>query len=170
GVVDISGSADGKSLDVGGKMRVGKSLRLSEKLDVGGRAEVEDDLVAESIDVGGKVRAREIIAEDRVSVGGSIVTDVGVKASSIEIGRRGRVIGTIRADEVLISRGAGVEDVYAGKITMERNAQARNLYGERIYVESGCRVEGEVQYTTSLEAEKSVYFMRTPIEVEKLPP
>jgi cytoskeletal protein CcmA (bactofilin family) len=169
GVVEISGSAEGKSLDVGGKMRVEESLRLSGKLDVGGIAEVEGDLAAESIDVGGRVRAREITAEDRVSVGGSIITDAGVKASYVVIGRRGKVIGPIRADEVLISRRANVEEVYSGKINMEENARARNLYGERIYIESGCHIEGEAQYTANLETEKDVSFAKSPVKVEKLP-
>jgi cytoskeletal protein CcmA (bactofilin family) len=59
--------------------------------------------------------------------------------------------------------------VCGGEITMEGNARVRNLYGERIYIGSGCRVEGEVQYTASLETEKGVSFSRSPIKVEKLP-
>ncbi|MFB0522467.1 MAG: hypothetical protein ACETV1_01735 [Candidatus Bathyarchaeia archaeon] len=169
GVVEISGSAEGESLDVGGRIRAGESLRISGKLDVGGKAEVEGELAAESIDVGGKVEAHEITAKNEVSVGGSIITDAGVKASYVGIGRCGRVVGSIRADEVLIGRRASVEDVYGGRVTMEGNARARNLYGERIYIESGCRVEGKVQYTRSLETEKGVFFAERPVKVEKLP-
>jgi len=130
---------------------------------------VEGELVAESIDVGGKVEAHEITAKNEVSVGGSIITDAGVKASYVGIGRHGRVVGPIRADEILIGRRASVEDVYGGKIVMEGNARARNLYGERIYIESGCRVDGEVQYIANLEAENGVSFAKKPVKVASLP-
>jgi cytoskeletal protein CcmA (bactofilin family) len=102
-------------------------------------------------------------------VGGSIETIEGVNAVYVRIGRRGRVKGPIRAEEAVISRRAAVEDIYAKTITIERDAKARNLHGERIRLESGCHVYGEVQYTESLETERSVSFAKTPEKVSKLP-
>lgn len=130
---------------------------------------MKGSLTAERIDIGGRVRAHEISAKNEVSVGGSIATDVGVRASEVRIGRNGKVIGPIHAGEVLIRRGAHVEDVYGRKIVAEREARARDLYGETIHIESGCRVEGEVQYTASLETGRDVFFAKSPMKVEKLP-
>jgi len=148
---------------------VGTSMRLSGKLDVGGKIEVKDVLSAKIIDVGGSLKAHEVTAKDEVSVGGLINTVVGVNASFVEIGRRGKVTGPIRANEVLVGERACVEDVYADEITMEMNAEARNLYGKRIRVESGCRIGGEVRFIESLESEKGVFYSKPPVKVEKLP-
>jgi len=102
-------------------------------------------------------------------VGGSIDTVVGVNASYVEIGRRGKVSGPIHANEVLIGERAHVEDVYADKITMEGKGQARNLYGQRIRIEAGCNIRGEVHFTQSLESEKGVSYTKPPVKVDKLP-
>ena len=68
----------------------------------------------------------------------------------------------------MIGTRAHVEDVYGGKIIMEGDGRARNLYGGGIYIESGCRVDGEVKYTVSLETRKGVSFAKSPAKVEKL--
>ena len=169
GVVEFSGSAQGNDLDVGGTVHVGAHLQLSGKLDVGGTIDVKGDLTAQTVDVGGSVKAHSATAMDEVLVGGSITTVVGVKAPYVRIGRRGEVTGPIRANEVLISEGARVEDVCARTITMEERARARNLYGERIFIESECHIYGEVQYTESLRIERGVSFATPPVKVEKLP-
>ncbi len=130
---------------------------------------MKDALTAKAIDVGGSLKAREVTAKDEVSVGGSIDTVVGVKASYVEIGRRGKVSGPIHANEVLIGERANVEDVYADKITMERKAQTRNLYGQRIRIETGCNILGEVHFTQILESEKGVSYTKPPVKVDKLP-
>jgi hypothetical protein len=52
---------------------------------------------------------------------------------------------------------------------MERDAEARNLYGETIRLESDCRVHGEVKYTESLETERGVTIAKPPQKVSKLP-
>ncbi|MDH5447755.1 MAG: hypothetical protein OEY24_01215 [Candidatus Bathyarchaeota archaeon] len=168
GVIAISGSAEGTNIDVGGKVKVGGDMKLSEKLDVGGVADIDKELIAQDIDVGGRLCARKATASKRASVGGSIETVEGVSASYVRIGRRGKVRGPMKADEAVVSRRAQVEDVYAKIITLERDAKARNLYGERIRLESGCNVYGEVQYTESLETERGVTFAKTPQKVDKL--
>jgi len=168
GVTEISGTAEGESLDVGGTVRIGASLRLSGRLDIGGKIEVEGDLFASEIDVGGSVKAKKITA-GKVWAGGSIITEDGVQAHYVEIGRRGKVEGPVYADEVLVRERATVSDVNAKSIEMEKQAQARNLYGEKIHIESGCQIFGEVKYTRSLETEKGVKIAKPPEKVEKLP-
>jgi hypothetical protein len=79
------------------------------------------------------------------------------------------VDGPIYADEVLIRERATVVDIHAKLIEMERKAQARNLWGGSIHLESDCQVFGEVKYTQSLETEKGVKLVKPPEKVEKLP-
>jgi cytoskeletal protein CcmA (bactofilin family) len=169
GLVSITGSAEGDNLDVGGTVQVRGDLKLSGTMDVGGKVEVDYELAARRVDVGGRLQARKVVVEERVSVGGSIVTVDGVQAPKVRIGRRGEVRGSIRASEVVIGEKARVEDVYAKTITLERGTTARNLYGERISLESHCHILGEIQYTENLETERGVTFSRTPQKVDKLP-
>jgi len=70
---------------------------------------------------------------------------------------------------MLIGERATVEDVYAKSIIMEEKARARNLYGERINIESDCHISGGVQYTESLRTERNIFFSKTPQKVGKLP-
>lgn len=169
GVIEISGWAEGDFIDVGGKLYVGEFLKLSGKIDVGGKAEVNGDLTAQTIDVGGSLEANQIQAEDTVSVGGALETKMGTKASKVKIGKHGEVTGPIFAEEALIREKAHVEDIHAKTIILKEKVTARSLYGEKIFVGSQCHVTGEVQYTESLEAEKDVFFAKTPQKVEKLP-
>ncbi|MCK4497946.1 hypothetical protein KAU25_01975 [Candidatus Bathyarchaeota archaeon] len=169
GVVSISGSGEGKSLNVGGQIKVGGDLTLSGAFDVGGIAEVNGNLSGEDVSVGGRLHAGKIVAQNRVSVGGSVETIEGVYTSHFRIGRRGKVVGLVKADEALIGRGARVDDVFAKTMTLEREASAENLYGERIRLERGCRISGEVQYVEDLKTERDVSFAQEPRKVSKLP-
>ena len=168
GIVEISESATGESLNIGGAVRVGSSLQLSRKLEVGGQVEIGEFLTAMEIDVGNSLKARKVSASKSAKVGGSITTILGVAAGSLEVGRRSEVKGSIRANEVIIGDGASVEDIHAKNIFVGRTSRARNLYGERITIESGCQVSGDVYYSESLQAEKNVFFARTPHKVSQL--
>jgi len=169
GVVEISGSAQGDDLDVGGKVRVDGDMKLSRNLDVGGMAAVGGELTAQNIDVGGRLSGKKITAAAKVSVEGSIDTIEGVHASYVEIGEDGEVRGPIKSVEAVISEGARVEDVHAKTITLESEATARNLYGERIRLESDCHIYGEVLYTERLETGEGVTSAKRLQKVDKLP-
>jgi cytoskeletal protein CcmA (bactofilin family) len=126
-------------------------------------------LIAREIDVGNNLKAKKVSASKSTKVEGSITTILGVAAGSLEIGRRSEVKGPIRANEVIIGDTASVEDIHARSIFVGERARARNLYGERITIESGSHISGEVHYTESLQAERNVFFARTPYKVSKLP-
>jgi cytoskeletal protein CcmA (bactofilin family) len=104
-----------------------------------------------------------------VEVGGSIITVEGVIARFVEIGRRGKVRGPIRAAQVIIGRDARAEDIYGAKILIRNGAHAENIYGENVTIESDCYIDGEVKYTDALKTGKDVYFKNPPEKVERLP-
>jgi len=153
---------------VGGKVQVGDKLKLSGRLEVGGIVEIGGELSAQDVEVGGRLYARKVTANAKVSVGGSVETVDGVHATQVRIGRRGEVKGPIKADKAVISANARVEDVSAKKIVLERDVRAGNLYGERIELESGCHINGAVQYTKNLETGRGIIFAKTPEKVDKL--
>ena len=104
-----------------------------------------------------------------MEVGGSIVTVEGVTAQSVEIGRRGKVLGPIKADQVVINRDAHAEDIYGKKILLRNGAHAGNVYGENITIESNCHVSGEVHYTGELRISDHVSLDKEPQKVDTLP-
>jgi cytoskeletal protein CcmA (bactofilin family) len=104
-----------------------------------------------------------------VEVGGSIVTDQGVAAQSIEIGKRGDARGPLKAEEVIIGRDAHVESVYGKRIVLESGAHAENIYGEDITIESHCQISGEAQYTHELRLEERASLANEPRKVDRLP-
>ena len=104
-----------------------------------------------------------------VRVGGRIETREGTKAATVEIGRRGKIIGVAVAEEVLLGERAQATDIYAGSLTMEEQSKARNIYAKKAYIERGCKITGELQYTEELKKEEDVYFTVEPRKTDRLP-
>jgi len=121
------------------------------------------------MEVGGALRARKITAEESVEVGGSITTEEGVTARLVEIGRNGDVHGPLKADQVIIGKGASAETVYGKNVLLRSGAQAERVYGENITIEHNCRISGEIQYTSELSIAESVWIAKPPQKVDKLP-
>jgi cytoskeletal protein CcmA (bactofilin family) len=169
GTVSIDGDATGEDIKVGGTVKVTKNLTLSENLKVGGTVKIGEAVKAYTIKVGGKIEAEKAEA-DRAIETNTLITTLGAKAEYIEIGRRGKVMGPIIADEALIKRRAHIEDIYAKSVELRNGCRVRNVYAEDIRMESNCTVDGEVNYTTSLRSERNVSFAFEPKKTEKLPP
>jgi cytoskeletal protein CcmA (bactofilin family) len=169
GKVEIAGSGVGEEVDVGGTLGVGGSLKISGSLDVGGRVEVCNEVSAKTIEVGGLLRAGKATAEEGITVGGAITTKEGAIGRYVEIGRRGRVQGPIRADKVVIGKDARVESIYGKRILLETGAEAQDVYGESITIESHCRINGEVSYTNDLRLDRNISLAKEPKKVESLP-
>ncbi len=131
--------------------------------------EVEEEISAKDIEVGGVLRSRKATVEERVEVGGSIDTVEGVTAGFVEIGKRGKIRGPVRADQVVISRDAHAEDIYGKKVLLGKGVHAENIYGENIVIESHCHISGEVQYTGELRMNEHVSLAKKPQKVDKLP-
>jgi len=169
GKVDITGSGQGKEVEVGGRVDIGGSLKLSGDLEVGGKADVTGEVAVRNVDVGGTLRARKVTVETRVEVGGSLDAQEGTTAAFVEIGNRGEIRGPVRADEIVIGKDAHVDDVHGRRVVLRTGAQASNVYGEDITIESHCDVSGEVQYTNELRMGSDIRVARQPQKVAKLP-
>ncbi len=107
--------------------------------------------------------------EASVDVGGRIETEEGTKATKVEIGRNGKIIGVVVAKDVLLGEKAEVEDIYAESLVMEEQSTARNVYTKRVHLERGCRIIGELQYTEELKREQEVTLAKEPVKAAHLP-
>jgi len=170
GAAKLLGKASGKNVDVGGSLKTEASLILTEKLDVGGSVVVNTDLiVAGEIEVGGSLRAGNLIESPIVDIGGSIKGSRIKAVKEFRIGRRGEVSGFVESTDITVSEQVRGDSFYGDTIRVEERARVKNLYGRVIYIERDVTVEGEVQYTESLEAESGVNFRKAPEQVKKLP-
>ena len=93
----------------------------------------------------------------------------GAIAHFAEIGRRGKVIGPIKADQIDIGRDAHAENLHGKKVLLRSGAHAKNVYGEEITIESRCRISGDVQYTSNLRVNRDASLAKPPQKVNKLP-
>src|SRR6266571_3315146 len=169
GLATLNEGGTGGDVDVGGLLRVSGSLTLEKDLDIGGKAYIGAELSLDSLEVGGSMEANQIIAQKDIEVGGDLKTVKGAKADKVELGHNSRTSGPIVAREVSIGHGGRVEDVFADTLEMEHGSRARNLYFRQGTLESGVYVEGEVQYTGSIEASSDVRFAIPPSKVTELP-
>lgn len=169
GKVEIKGSGKGVEMEVGGRVEIDGRLEISRGLEVGGKIEAHDEIVAENIEVGGVLSAKKATAKERIEVGGLIETVQGIFASLIEIGSHGKIRGPAEADQIIVGRDAHVETIRGRKIHMKRGATAENIYGEDITIENGSRINGEIKYTKKLETEGNVSFAKEPQKVTTLP-
>jgi len=64
---------------------------------------------------------------------------------------------------------AEAEDIYAQNVTLKRDCRARNIYANRVQIESGSKISGKILYTESLYADSDVQFQTNPEKTEKLP-
>jgi len=59
--------------------------------------------------------------------------------------------------------------VYGKDIVLRSGAEANNIYGQNVTIESHCSVRGEVQYTDELKLGERVALSKQPQKVANLP-
>jgi len=168
GTLTIKGSVKSKEVVVGGRLKVDGNASVENRMDVGGVVKISGELKAGTVKVGGALEA-EVCFADIVEVGGKVKTERGLKAKVFGIGKGGRIIGPVVAEDLKIGPGANAEDVYAGRLELEENSSAHNVYAREAYLKHGCRVTGELLYVEKLEMEQKVKTYSEPQKVEKLP-
>ncbi len=170
GSVKLGGAAKGETIDVGGSVYVAGPLELMEDLEVGGKITVDGDLKChKKIKIGGVITVDGRIDTYRIIVGGRIEAKY-VKAEGFRLGGRGEVTCPVESKEILVRERARTESLYGDEIRVEDRSRVKSIYGRDIYIERGTIVEGEIQYTESLEMEEKVTIKEEPKKVDSLPP
>jgi predicted acyltransferase (DUF342 family) len=168
GAAQINGDAVGRNVKVGGILKATGRISLEDELVVGGVAEAGGAIDAKSIRVGGALTAESVVARREIETN-KLRTSGGAKADRIEIGRRGEAVGPLVAHEVIIQRGAEVEDVWGDRVVLLRGSRARNVYAGILEAEEECDVSGNILFTVEIRAERGVLFTARPEKTEKLP-
>ncbi len=169
GTVAIKGFVKAKDVSVGGRLKVNGDASVEDRLEVGGVVKISGELKAGTVKVGGALEA-DVCFAAHVEVGGKVETRRGSKSKTFKIGRNGRVIGLVVAEDVKIGHGASVEDVYAGRLELGAHSSARNVYAREAYLKQGCRVAGELLYVEKLELEHAVQVNSRKVETLPEPP
>ena len=168
GVANINGDALGRDVRVGGIFRATGRVMIEDEFSVGGAAEVRGPIEADTVKVGGSIKAESVVAKRSIETH-KIITVKGAKADRIEIGRRGEASGPLVGREVVIQRGAYVEDVWGDRVVLLSGARARNIYAGFLEAEEGSDVTGSILFTGELHAERGCRFTAQPAKAEKLP-
>ena len=169
GTVDIVGSLAGKSVDVGGRVRVSGDLRLSEGLEVGGVAEVGGLLSGVDVEVGGRLRTAKAVLTGRARVGGVLESAQGFKTEHIELGNGSRCMGTLVAKEVNLGDNSHADDIYCLHLRVGDHSKLGRVFAETAELGDLCVVEALV-YTQELRQGDMVVFRSAPQKSSGLPP
>ncbi|MGQ9691241.1 MAG: hypothetical protein ACUVQY_08290 [Thermoproteota archaeon] len=168
GTVTVKGSVKAREVSVGGRLKVDEHASVEDRLEVGGAVKIGGELKAGLVKVGGALEA-DVCFADSVKVGGKVETRRGSRVKTFEIGKKGRVVGPVVAEDVKISAYASAEGIYANRLELGENSSARNVYAREAFLKRGCRVTGELLYVEKLEMEQNVETYSEPRKVEKLP-
>lgn len=178
GSASIEGDARFRSLKKSGSLSVeggvyGDTMRVSGSTTVQGDVVIADELRASgSIRVGGDIESR-----GSVELRGVFEVRGGIKARRFEA-RLGKKLSVaeegIEADAVFVEPLPRDWDregelrtkdiVGVGEVTIE-NVCCDNVRGGRVVIRGGCRVNGVVEYTESVEVSPKSYLAHEPVRI-----
>ena len=188
GVAEVNGNFSADQVDVLGKLRVTKSLKVSSDLKVAGVADVEDRVDCGKLMVEGKLNAESALAAVEADLSGEVKTVRGVRSKVIVVRRCAKVTGPLVGDRVEVgekpafgqwpSVWAGkwtrmgqmtsVEDVYGSSVKIGPYSAAKRVFADSVEMENSSIAE-EVTYTREIKLTPKNYIHKAPLKVGKLP-
>jgi cytoskeletal protein CcmA (bactofilin family) len=142
GIVEVLDSLEGKTVEVGGKVRVMGPVKI-EDLDVGGVAEVGGGLISGNIKVGGKFEARAPLEFGNLQVYGHTSLPSVSHGKKISTFGKLSVAGDLTCDEIDVE---GVTDIHG-------NCSSKKI-----------KVVGKLDVSGNLDSEELVNLGATEIE------
>jgi cytoskeletal protein CcmA (bactofilin family) len=157
GSLRVEGGVEGSFMDVSGSTTVDGRAKVSDELLSSGSLTVEGGIESGGrVEVRGSIRTRGIKA-DRIEIvlGGSLsrVTE-GLEAKYIRVEPRDWRDGELRTGKV-----------EGGEIILE-NVECDTVTGSKVYIGEGCRVNGRVTYTESIQVSPNAYLREPPEKTE----
>lgn len=147
----IGGDASGESMSVGMSLICKGNIEARNK-----------------ISVGMKCKAAKNITAGRISIGRKLIAKY-TKAKHVEVGKKGRIRGTVEADRVILKPRVRAGTIYANEIEMQENSKAKNVFADIIFMEYKANVSGKLQYTESFDCEEGVKAKKKAKKVKALP-
>jgi cytoskeletal protein CcmA (bactofilin family) len=184
GTVKVAGDYSGESAEVSGKLEVLGSLNATKKLEIGGVAEVGQQVKCESISVFGRLEADSALVTE-AEIDGEVKISRYLKGRSILVGRGSTIAGSIVGEQVeigktqnslahwagelaRIGRMTEVQDVYGIVVRIGPYSRARRIFAESVEMDNGS-IADQVVYTKDLKLPSSCYLGKPPIKMTTLP-
>jgi len=161
GSLSVEGGVYGNTMRVSGSTTIRGDAEISDELRSSGSIRVEGGVESKGFvelrggfEVRGRVKARHFEARlgRRLSV-----AEEGIEADVVDVEPLPRDWdreGELRTKDVV-----GVEEV-----TIE-NVECENIRGGRVVIRGGCRVNGKVEYTESIEVSPNSYLAQEPVKI-----
>jgi len=161
GSLDVEGGVYGNTMRVSGSTTIRGDAEISDELRSSGSIRVEGGIESKGFvelrggfEVRGRVKARHFEARlgRRLSV-----AEEGIEADVVDVEPLPRDWdreGELRTKDIV-----GVEEV-----TIE-NVECENIRGGRVVIRGGCRVNGKVEYTESIEVSPNSYLAQEPVKI-----
>jgi cytoskeletal protein CcmA (bactofilin family) len=192
-LLEISGSARvcgdcaSENVEVKGKLDVGGSLRVAERLRIYGNTKAGGEVACGELGVLGKAEARSVTVVGKADIAGEVETRAGLKARSVFVGRGSKVVGPLVGDEIEVGKDADfgsvwglpwwrsmvgqtttVEDLHGGIVRLGQRSSAKRIFGKVVELKQGSMAH-EVVYTEELRLPSDYFLREPPTKVEKLP-
>jgi len=186
GVAETEGNCGAENLKVNGKLAVGGTLKVTEKLEVLGSAETQG-VECGTLTVGGKLAADKVSAGGRAVLAGDVWTAHGLKAQEVAVGVGSRVEGPIIGEVVEVGKGVDlggfwaqastwrsmghttkVDDVYGREVRVNRHSLVKRVYGDIVRMQTGSMAD-EINYTKEADVSEGVHLEKPPRKLERLP-
>ncbi len=187
GVAKVNGDCSTESVKINGKLAVAGSLKVAQKLEVFGTAEMKGKAECGALAVGGRLVSDSVTSGDEASVEGQVWTARGLRAKSVQVGSGSRVNGPIVGDTVEIGKGIDfggfwanatdwssmgrmtrVDDVYGKEVRISRYSRAKRVYAEVVKMQGGS-IADEVNYTRVADVPAGVHLEKPAKRVARLP-
>jgi cytoskeletal protein CcmA (bactofilin family) len=161
GSLSVEGGVYGNTMRVSGSTTIRGDAEISDELRSSGSIRVEGGIESKGFvelrggfEVRGRVKARHFEARlgRRLSV-----AEEGIEADVVDVEPLPRDWdreGELRTKDIV-----GVEEV-----TIE-NVECENIRGGRVVIRGGCRVNGKVEYTESIEVSPNSYLAQEPVKI-----
>jgi len=149
--VILKKDAIGEKASAGFRIYGASNVTLSGSASAGFSIAACKKLEAEKLSAGKKIKARFI------------------KAKTISVAKRGRLVGTVQAESVVLNERARAMNLYVSELEMLERSKARNVYADNITIEDYARLSGKVEYTGSINAEEKAKIRAKPKKVKELP-
>ncbi len=161
GSLSVEGGVYGNTMRVSGSTTIRGDAEISDELRSSGSIRVEGGIESKGVvelrggfEVRGRVKARHFEARlgRRLSV-----AEEGIEADVVDVEPLPRDWdreGELRTKDIV-----GVEEV-----TIE-NVECENIRGGRVVIRGGCRVNGKVEYTESIEVSPNSYLAQEPVKI-----
>ena len=146
-----------------------KKDAVGEKASAGFRIHGKSNItLSGSASAGFSVSTCKKLESEKLSAGKKIKAKF-IKAETINVARRGKLIGKVQAGTVVLNERARAKNLYVSELEMLERSKARNVFADNITIEDYAILSGKVEYTGSINAEEKARIWAKPKKVKELP-